>query len=87
MTTNLGKINIGDPIILTNAKDLGSYGLRKGVKGTCNALVNVEGRKLLYFQPSYTKEVYVIDADRCVVDEEALENTVPIEESVDASTD
>lgn len=90
MTTHLGNIKVGDPVILIDAKDLGSYGFVKNIKGTCNALINVEGRKLLYFQPSYAKEVYVIDAERCILDQEALDKTVPIEDTInvnDASTD
>ena len=79
-TKTLGSIQVGDPVILTNAKDLGKYGFRKGMKGTCNALVNSDGR-WLYFQPANQKEVYVIDAGRCILDEKAKAESVPIEEA------
>lgn len=73
-------MEIGDPVILTDANKLGKYGFRKGLKGSCNALTTVDGKRYIHFQPEYSREVFVIDASRCVVDEEAKKNSVPIED-------
>lgn len=75
--TCLGKYETGDPVILDNAKDLGSYGLTRGTKGTANAIVNVDGQRLVSFMPSHTMEMYYINADRCILDQEAFDAKLP----------
>lgn len=77
--TNLGKYETGDPVILTDAAGLGKYGLTKNTKGTANAIVTVDGKRLVSFMPSYTMEMFYIDASRCVLDEQALEDKLPKE--------
>lgn len=74
----------GDPVILTNAKDLGKYGFRKGLKGTCNAITHVDGVAYAMFRPNNQSEFFYIKKDRLVVDEEAL-GIVEQEESDDSS--
>lgn len=77
--TCLGKYETGDPVILVNADKLGKYGLRKNTKGTANTIVTVDGKRIVSFMPSYTMEMFFIEADRCVLDEQALEDKLPKE--------
>ena len=78
---HLGKYETGDPVILEDAKGLGKYGFRKGIKGTVNRIENIKGERYALFMPSYTREMYWIEAARCSLDAEALEEKVPTEES------
>lgn len=76
--TTLGNFETGDPVILVNANDLGKYGFRKGIKGSANAIQNVDGDRYVLFMPTYTREMYWTQADRFVLDEEAKANQIPI---------
>lgn len=85
--TSLGnpniKIEIGDPVILDNAKDLGKYGLRRGMKGTANVIVNVDGQDLVAFMGVHDMKIYYIALDRVVLDEEAA--ALPEPEEINSS--
>lgn len=76
--THLGNFETGDPVILTNAKDLGKYGFRKGLKGSCNAIQNIDGERYVLFMPNHTREMYWTDALRFELDEEAKANQLPV---------
>ncbi len=84
MTTILGnpelEIKIGDPIILDDAKGLGKYGLRRGMKGSANTLVNVDGQDLVAFMSVNDMKIFYIDRSRVVLDEEAAKLPEPEEE-------
>ena len=84
MTTSLGnpelEIKIGDPIILDDAKGLGKYGLRRGMKGSANTLVNVDGQDLVAFMSVNDMKIFYIDRSRVVLDEEAAALPEPEEE-------
>lgn len=84
MTTTLGnpelEIKIGDPIILDDAKGLGKYGLRRGMKGSANTLVNVDGQDLVAFMSVNDMKIFYIDRSRVVLDEEAAKLPEPEEE-------
>lgn len=73
-TKNLGnyELRIGDPVILENAKGLGEYGLRKGMKGVVNSIINLEGQKLIYFYPDNLQEIFVTERSRFAIDEERM---------------
>lgn len=82
--TSLGnpelEIKIGDPIILDDAKGLGKYGLRRGMKGSANTLVNVDGQDLVAFMSVNDMKIFYIDRSRVVLDEEAAKLPEPEEE-------
>jgi hypothetical protein len=84
MTTSLGnpelEIKIGDPIILDDAKGLGKYGLRRGMKGTANVIVNVDDKDIVGFMGVHNMKIYYIALDRVVLDEEAAALPEPEEE-------
>ena len=66
-------INVGDPVILTDAKKLKKYGLHKGMKGTCNAFsVIPEDGDYIHFMPDGAMKIFVIRAERLVLDEERM---------------
>ena len=73
MTTPLGKIKTGDPVILVDAKGLGKHGLRKNMKGFANSVVTLgDDGKFGFFMPDNMREVFVIEINRLVLDEERL---------------
>lgn len=77
------KIQLGDPVILTDAKGFGKYGFRKGIKGTANSLTNVEGKDLIMFMPTFELKTYWMALDRFELDEEALKQRSPVDEALD----
>ena len=77
--THLGKFETGDPVTLINAKDLGKYGFTKGLKGSANAIQNIDGERYVLFMPNHTREMYWTTALRFELDEEAKANQIPIE--------
>lgn len=79
---SIGKTDyqIGDPVILTNAAGLGKYGFRKNLKGFANSLLVVDDIEYVMFQPFFENKFYYIQADRCVLDIEAKEQQVPIDD-------
>jgi len=70
--TNLGKIQAGDPVILINAKKLGEFGLSKGMKGFANSVTHIEDKSYVFFMPDNIREVFVIERNRVILDEERL---------------
>ena len=76
--TSLGNFETGDPVILENANDLGKYGFRKGIKGSANAIQNIDGERYVLFMPTYTREMYWTQADRFILDVEAKAAEIPI---------
>lgn len=85
--THLGNFETGDPVTLTHAKDLGQYGFSKGLKGTCNAIQNIDGDRYVLFMPNHTREMYWVSALRFELDEEAKANQIPIELPEDLGDD
>lgn len=71
-------MQVGDPVILTNAKGLGKYGLRKNHKGHCNSRVNVDDKDIMAFMPDHEMKIYYVSEDRFVVDEERLAKENPL---------
>lgn len=76
--TRLGNFETGDPVTLVNANGLGKYGFRKGIKGSANAIQNIDGERYVLFMPTYTREMYWTQALRFELDEEAKANQLPI---------
>lgn len=67
-------INTGDPVILTDAKGLKKYGLRKGIQGYANSVVHVpeEDNSYIQFMPDGTRQMFIISLDRVELDEERM---------------
>lgn len=63
-------IKTGDPLILVDASGMEEEGLTEGMKGWCNSITHVD-KQYIFFMPSETKSMFVMTADRFVVDEEA----------------
>lgn len=79
-------ISVGDPVILNNASKLKKYGLHKGMTGMCNSISIMPGDKeYIWFMPDGIRQSYVIELDRCILDEERLQAMK--EEEDDNSTD
>lgn len=70
--THLGRIEAGDPVILSSAKDLGKHGLRKGMQGFANTVTHIGKESYVHFMPDNIKEIFVIGLDRVVLDEERM---------------
>ena len=70
--THLGNIEAGHPVILTDAKGLGKYGLSKNMKGFANAVTHVGDESYVHFMPDNIRQVFVIQHRRVVLDEERL---------------
>ena len=65
------EINVGDPVILKDAKGLKKYGLHKGMTGTCNAFSVIPGDKdYIHFMPEGAMKVFIVEAKRLILDEE-----------------
>ena len=66
-------INVGDPVILKDASKLKKYGLHKNMTGICNAHSVIPGDgDYIHFMPDGAMKVFIINADRLVLDEERL---------------
>ena len=65
------KIKTEQPIILTDATVLTEHGLFDGMEGWANSVATVD-KDYVFFMPREGKEMYVVTADRVMVDEEAL---------------
>lgn len=65
-------IEIGNPVILRDAKGLKKHGLHKGMQGWANSLVHVEDVEYIMFQPDKVDRFYWIERNRCILDEEKL---------------
>jgi len=77
-------IQIGDPVILKDAKGLKKYGLVKDMTGFCNNLVEFPGDgEFLMFQPDGVEKFYYVDAKRFALDEERLGTIEASDESTD----
>jgi len=67
------EIEIGSPLVLTDAKGLKKYGLVGGMIGWCNSKAAIEGDgTYVMFQPDQTNKFYWIKEDRLKVDEDRL---------------
>lgn len=75
--THLGNFETGDPVILENADDLGKYGFHVGLKGTANAIQNVDGDRYILFMPNHTREMYWTQSLRFTLDVEAKAAKIP----------
>lgn len=64
----MSDISVGDPVVLVDASGL-EYGLTDGMKGWANSVTYVD-KCYVFFMPEDSKEMYVMTADRLVVDEE-----------------
>jgi hypothetical protein len=71
METQEKKIEAGDLCIITDADDLSQYGIKENDLGMVNAVVFIDGDKLIYFMPKGSTSSYVISAKRVdILDED-----------------
>jgi hypothetical protein len=64
-------INTGDPLVLTNADGLESYGLKTGDKGWANSVTTVPGHgTYIFFMSESSKSIFVLDAVRLEYDKD-----------------
>lgn len=66
-------VNTGDPLVLTNADGLESYGLKTGDKGWANSVTTVPGHgTYVFFMGDETKTTHVIEAHRVSLDDDRV---------------
>jgi len=67
------ELQTGMPVVLKNEKGLGKYPLWYGQDGMVNSIVNVDNVEYIYFMPDNGTRIYVIEANRVVINAEKIE--------------
>ncbi len=68
------EIKNGSPVILHNARDMKKYGLKDGMKGFVNAVVDLGQEGIFaFFMPDDEKKSFVINVERLEFDQERYE--------------
>lgn len=67
-------IEVGDPVIITDAEGLEQYKIKEGDKGWASNVVSMpDGQHLVFFTPDDIRACFVMTSDRMKVDEERKE--------------
>jgi len=81
-------IETGDPVKLVDASGLQEAGLTKGQLGWANSIATIPGDgTYVFFMPKDGKQMFVIQADRLEVDEEAKAAGITLNEQTIAKGD
>lgn len=70
----MSKIEAGSPVILEDARDMESHGLKNGMQGFANSVVDLghEG-EFVFFMPDGVRKSFVMNVNRFKFDQERYE--------------